>query len=217
MALENVFSFLEVLKKNNNREWFTENKVMYEQAHAEAKILFEKVYTKLEEVDSLEPLKVYRIYRDVRFSKDKLPYKNHLAASVQRQKPTDRGGFYIHLEPGNSFIGGGFWGPEPQDLLRIRQEFLWDDEIISILSDQKLKDFYGEIQGDELKTAPKGFDKIHERIHLIRKKQFIFTKHFTDAEVQSKDFDDKILEGFLILQPFYQFMTAVLTTNGNGE
>nr|WP_317631568.1 DUF2461 domain-containing protein [uncultured Flavobacterium sp.] len=217
MALENVFSFLEVLKKNNNREWFTENKVMYEQAHAEAKILFEKVYTKLEEVDSLEPLKVYRIYRDVRFSKDKLPYKNHLAASVQRQKPTDRGGFYIHLEPGNSFIGGGFWGPEPQDLLRIRQEFLWDDEIINILSDQKLKDFYGEIQGDELKTAPKGFDKIHERIHLIRKKQFIFTKHFTDAEVQSKDFDDKILEGFLILQPFYQFMTAVLTTNGNGE
>src|SRR5690606_31300397 len=129
MALENVFSFLNEIKSNNNRDWFAEHKTEYEQALKEAKELFEKIYSNIKNEDAIEDLKIYRIYRDVRFSKDKLPYKTHLAASVQRKRPDNRGGFYIHLEPGNSFVGGGFWGPEPQDLLRIRQEISWDDEI----------------------------------------------------------------------------------------
>lgn len=217
MALEKTFSFLKEIKKNNNREWFADNKPTYDLAHKEAKFWFENIYQSLQETDVLEDLKVYRIYRDVRFSKDKQPYKNHFAGSIQRQKPSERGGFYIHLEPGNSFIGGGFWGPEPQDLLRIRQEILWDDEILNVLSDQKLIDFFGEIEGEELKTAPKGFDKTHERIHLIRKKQFLFTKSFTDKEVQSPQFINEVVKGYQTLIPFYKFMTSVLTTNGNGE
>lgn len=217
MALEKTFSFLKDIRTNNNREWFAENKPVYESAHQEAKLFFESVYEALEKLDTLEPLKVYRIYRDVRFSKDKVPYKNHFAGSFQRQKPLERGGFYIHIEPGNSFIGGGFWGPEPQDLLRIRQEFSWDDEIVEILANPALQSFYGEMEGEELKTAPKGFDKTHERIHLIRKKQFLFTKSFTDKEVQSPQFIKEVVKGYEVLLPFYHFMSSVLTTNGNGE
>lgn len=217
MALENVFSFLNEIKSNNNRDWFAEHKTEYEQALKEAKELFEKIYSNIKNEDAIEDLKIYRIYRDVRFSKDKLPYKTHLAASVQRKRPDNRGGFYIHLEPGNSFVGGGFWGPEPQDLLRIRQEISWDDEIVNILEEPKLQDYFGSLEGEELKTAPKGFDKNHERIHLIRKKQFLFSKKFTDEEVKSPHFEKEVLKAYQLLIPFYQFMTSVLTTNGNGE
>lgn len=212
-----IWSFLTNLKENNNRDWFQENKSAYEEAHQLAKDFFNEVYQKIEQIDAVEPLKVYRIYRDVRFSKDKTPYKTHFSCFIGRQKPNERGGFYIHLEPELSFIGGGFWGPEPKDLLRIRQEFLWDDEIVDILNHKDLKGFFGDLIGEELKTAPKGFDKNHERIDLIRKKQFLFTKKFSNAEVENSQWINEIQKGYELLLPFYHYMTSVLTTNSNGE
>lgn len=212
-----LFDFLNELKKNNNREWFTENKPFFEQAKKEADLIFKSVYEELLMVEELEPLKMFRIYRDVRFSLDKTPYKNHFSAQTGRKKPYFRGGFYIHLEPDNCFIAGGFFGPDKDDLFRIRQSIEYFDELEIILKNKKLIDSFGELEGDELKTAPKGFAKDHERIALLRKKQFLFRKQFSDKEIFEIDFPNKVAENYKVLLPFFNYMTEVLTTDENGQ
>lgn len=213
-----VFHFLKDIEVNNNRIWFAENKHRYEDCKENILIDFKKIYNLLAENDALEPMKVYRIYRDVRFSKDKLPYKTNFSMYAGRQQPLNRGGYYLQIEPNNkSFVGGGFWGPNPEDLLRVRQEISIDNELDLIINEPSFKAFYGEMQGESLKTAPKGFDKAHERIELLRKKQYLFTKSFTDEEVLSSDFDKKVVVAFEKLRPFFDYMTDVLLTNANGE
>ena len=212
-----VFEFLSDIEKNNNRVWFAENKPRYEACRNEVLVNFTNIYNRLAENDYLEPMKAYRIYRDVRFSKDKLPYKTNFSMYVGRKQPQHRGGYYLQIEPGNSFVGGGFWGPNPEDLLRIRQEIALDDELEQIINEPSFKLFYGQMEGESLKTAPKGFEKDHERIELLRKKQYLFRKSFTDAEVLAADFDEKVVEAFEILRPFFDYMTDVLLTNSNGE
>lgn len=214
-----IFTFLKKLKANNNREWFLENKELFETAKAEANQLFEEVYKEFQRIDSnLEPLKIYRIYRDVRFSPDKTPYKAHFSMSVGRVKPDLRGGYYLHIEPNNqSFIGVGFFGPNKEDLLRIRKEIELDDELEIILNTKEIKEVFGELEGEEVKTAPKGFDKNHERIHLIKKKQFLLTYSLTDEEILQKDFHKKAVAVFKTAQPFVDYMTDVLLSDLNGE
>ena len=212
-----LFDFLSQLEHNNNREWFAENKPEYEEAKKEADLIFDQVFNALSDVEVLQPLKKYRIYRDVRFSLDKTPYKTHFSAFVGRKKPKDRGGFYIHFENGNCFIGGGFWGPEKDDLLRIRKAIDASSDLENLLKEKKLKDTFDELYGEELKTAPKGFPKDHPRIELLRKKQFLFIKKFTDQEILKPDFPEKVKQAYQILLPFYHYMTEVLTTNENGE
>ncbi len=212
-----TFDFLTALKKNNNREWFSDNKVTYEKAKEQVSRLFDAINEELSKIDEIGKYRMYRIYRDVRFSKDKLPYKNHLSGIFMRKQPQNRGGFYVHLEPGNSFIGGGFWSPEKEDLLRIRESIALEDDLEGILNDPKLKIAFGALKGDAVKTAPKGFDKEHERIELIRHKQFILTQSFNDKEVFSEDFIPQIVAAYKILLPFFYYMTDVLTTDANGE
>jgi len=162
---------------------------------------------------------LFRIYRDVRFSKNKLPYKTHFGGSFSRKKPELRGGYYLHIQPNNeSFIATGFWEPNKEDLLRIRREFEQDDdEIRAIITDKSFKSVWGEFVGDELKTAPRDFDKTHPAIDLIRKKQFIFTKKYTDKDVLSDDFLEDVNTSFKAIRPFFDYMSDVLTTNLNGE
>lgn len=215
--MANFLDFLHELAQNNNREWFTENKSTFEIAKEEASQIFDEIYNVLSEEEVFQPLKKYRIYRDVRFSLDKTPYKTHFSAFVGRKKPKERGGFYIHFENGNCFIAGGFWGPERDDLLRIRKAIDNSDELNVILSDKRLLKEFGSLIGEELKTAPKGFPKDHERIELLRKKQFLFIKKFKDKEIFNPDFPNKVAQAYQILLPFYKYMTEVLTTNDNGE
>jgi len=162
---------------------------------------------------------VFRIYRDVRFSKNKLPYKTHFGGSFHRTKPELRGGYYLHLAPHNeSFIATGFWDPNKEDLLRIRKEFETDSEDIrAIMDTPAFKAVWGTVQGDELKSAPRGFDKLDPNIDLIRKKQFIFVRKYSDKAVMSKDFEHQIVESFKIIRPYFDYMSSVLTTNLNGE
>lgn len=214
---QEIFDFLSDVEKNNNRVWFAENKQRYDDCKENILIDFKNIYNQLAEFDALEAIKVYRIYRDVRFSKDKLPYKTNFSMYAGRLKPQNRGGYYLQIEPGKSFVGGGFWGPNTEDLLRIREEIAIDDELEQIINDSEFKTYYGEMQGESLKTAPKGFDKNHDRIELLRMKQFLFTKSFTDEEVLASDFDKKVIEAFKKLRPFFEYMTDVLTTNSNGE
>lgn len=211
--------FLKKLSKNNNRDWFNDNKAEFKAIETKVKEAYNSLGELLNNHDQIDKVKVFRIYRDVRFSKNKLPYKTHFGGSFHRKKPELRGGYYLHIQPKNeSFIATGFWEPNKEDLFRIRKEFEMDDsEIREILNQTKFKNTWGGFVGDELKTAPKGFDKEHQAIDLIRKKQFIFIKKYTDKEVNSKGFLDDVNTSFVNVRPFFDYMSDVLTTNLNGE
>ncbi|STC92454.1 Uncharacterised protein [Chryseobacterium carnipullorum] len=169
--MKKALEFLKQLEKNNNREWFARHKPEYDLIVKENKVFFDQIYTELQEYDNLKGIHIYRIYRDVRFSKDQTPYKNNFGVGYSRSKPMLRGGYYIQIEPNNSFVGGGFWGPDTKDLLRIRKEFeLSTTAIEKITSDKTFLQYFGNIEGDAVKTAPRGFDKNHPAIDLIRKK-----------------------------------------------
>lgn len=215
---KDVLTFLDKLEKNNNREWFAENKSEFKRIEAEAKGFYNTILEALNKHDEIDKLKVFRIYRDVRFSKNKLPYKNNFGGSFHRTKPRLRGGYYLQLQPGNkSFIATGFWDPAKEDLMRIRKEFEMDDqEIREIINNKTFKSIWGGFVGDELKTAPKGFDKAHPAIDLIRKKQFVFTKSYTDKAVLSKDFLNDVNTSFKAIRPYFDYMSDVLTTDLNG-
>lgn len=218
MIDKSTLVFLNELKENNNRDWFSEHKKAFETEQKLAKIFFISVGEQLGKIDSIERIQIFRIYRDVRFSKDKLPYKNHFSVGFTRTKPLLRGGYYLHIEPGGSFVGGGFWNPNPEDLNRIRKEFeMDDDEIRTIITAATFKKFFGELKGEEVKTAPKGFDKRHKAIDIIRKKQFLLTRTFSDKEVLSSNFQYEVLTTFQAMRPFFDYMSDVLSTDLNGE
>lgn len=216
--MKKAFEFLKQLRKNNNREWFADHKSEYDSIVKENKVFFNKIYAELQEHDHLKGIHIFRIYRDVRFSKDQTPYKDNFGVGYSRSKPMLRGGYYIQLEPGNSFVGGGFWGPEAKDLLRIRKEFeISTTEIEKITSDETFVTYFGSLQGDSVKTAPRGFDKNHTAIDLIRKKQFVVMRKFTDKEVLSDNFQKEVILTLLAMRPFFDYMSEVLTTDLNGE
>jgi uncharacterized protein (TIGR02453 family) len=164
-------------------------------------------------------MKAYRIYRDIRFSKDKTPYKTYRSCSYKRATEALRGGYHLEITPGGSFLAAGFWQPNKEDLFRIRKEFEMDSTIIRrILNTSDLKNkFNGFHAWKTLKVAPSGFDKNHPNIGLIRKKDFIVLRKFTDKEVLSKDFHSTIIDSFKAVRPFFNYMSDVLTTNLNGE
>lgn len=218
MLTKSTFEYLELLKKNNNRDWFTTNKKRFDTENKLANAFFAEVLSDLEKIDSIEKMQIFRIYRDVRFSKDKTPYKNHFSVTFNRTKPMLRGGMYLHIENDASFVGGGFWEPNNEDLLRIRKELEQDaSEFRSIISDANFKKFFGELTGEELKSAPKNFDKTHPDIDLIRKKQFLVGRKFTNKEVLSPNFKDEVIATFAAMRPFFNYMSDVLTTDLNGE
>ena len=212
-----VFTFYRELKENNTREWFEPQKSRFKALESEIKEYTEELKKNLNKTDEIERAKIFRIYRDVRFSKNKTPFKTHFGISFHRKKPQLRGGYYLHIAPEYSFIATGFWNPEKEDLLRIRKEMEVDAaELRDVIADSKLKSYWGDIEGEELKTAPKGFSKDHADIDLIRKKQFLFVKKFTDKEVLALDFQDQIIKHFEAIRPFFDYMTNILTTDLNG-
>ncbi len=216
--MKKAFEFLTHLKENNNREWFTQHKSEYDIIVKENKVFFNQIYQELQEYDQLKGIHIFRIYNDTRFSKNKTPYKTNFGVGYSRSKPMLRGGYYIQLEPGNSFVGGGFWGPEAKDLLRIRKEFeISSTEIEKIIADKTFIQYFGELKGDSVKTAPRGFDKNHPAIDLIRKKQFLVMRKFTDTEVLSDNFQKEVLLTLLAMRPFFDYMSEILTTDMNGE
>ncbi|GAA4278897.1 DUF2461 domain-containing protein [Aquimarina mytili] len=215
---KSAFEFLKDLKKNNHRDWMTENKKQYQANEKELKVFYAAVAERLNEKDEIEKTKVFRINRDVRFSKDKTPYNVHRSVSFSRAGAHRRGGYYLRLEPGNSLMAGGFFSPEPADLLRIRKEFEMDDqEIREILADTDFKKAFGGFNtGNQVKTAPKGFSKDHPAIDLIKNKSFFVQHSFTDKEVLASDFLDKVVYHYELLRPYFDYMSDVLTTDLNG-
>jgi uncharacterized protein (TIGR02453 family) len=218
MVLSSSVSFFKKLKKNNNREWFAENKPKFKELEKEIKAFGEELKDRLNEFDNVDRFKLFRIYRDIRFSKDKTPFKTHFGLYWNRLKPRLRGGYYLHISPNNNFLACGFWDPNPKDLYRIRNEFLHDaNEFRKILKSKEIYSNWGNLEGTELKTAPRNFDKNHPDIDLIRKKQFVFKINYSDKEVLEKRFIDKIELSLKTIRPFLNYMTDVLTTDENGE
>ncbi|MEJ6583999.1 MAG: DUF2461 domain-containing protein [Crocinitomicaceae bacterium] len=220
---KNDFNFLNKLEKNNDRDWFTANKEEYQTSHESLIAFADAVLEKLNRHDVIETLNgkksLYRIYRDVRFSKDKAPYKTHWAGGYKRATVERRGGYFFHIAPNNgSFVAGGFWAPSKEDLQRIREEIAVDDqEMRDVLADNNFTKTFGRLVGEQLKSAPKGFAKEHKAIDLLRFKQFVFSKNFTDEEVLSPNFADKVDQTFKAMRPFFDYMSDVLTTDINGE
>lgn len=217
-----TFTFLKKLESNNNRDWFAENKKEYEIQHAHMIDFADAFLLKMNEHDQIETVNgkksLMRIYRDVRFSKNKDPYKTHWGGGFKRATKLLRGGYYYHIQPGGkSFIGGGFWAPNKEDLLRVREDIATDaTEIRSIITSSEFVDTFGELQGDQLKTAPKGFDKEHSDVDLLRFKQYVFSRNFSDEEVLSSDFLNQANKTFKKIRPFFNYMSEVLTTDSNG-
>ncbi len=213
-----VFDFLKQLENNNNRDWFNAHKKQFTRLNDGVKEVFTAVAEKMKQHDEIEKLKFFRIYRDVRFSKNKSPYKTNLGASMSRAGAHRRGGYYMHIQPNQNFIAAGFWAPSKEDLFRIRKEWEVDStDLRELMNKKKFKDTWGDLVGEELKTAPKGFDKEHPNIDLIRRKQFIFTKQLSDKEVMSPDFATTLSDAFKTIRPYFDLMSNVLTTNLNGE
>ncbi|KLT69435.1 MULTISPECIES: DUF2461 domain-containing protein [Flavobacterium] len=213
--------FLQELKANNNKPWFDANKTTYLNELNHIETFAGALLQELSKTDVLETASgkksVYRIYRDIRFSKDKTPFKSFWGGSYTRATSERRGGYYYHLEQGNSFIAGGFWGPNAADLKRVRSEFAHDPEPMQkILHSESFIRTFGTLQGEQLKTKPKGFDIDHEAIDLLRYKQFLLIKRFTDQEVLSPLFLEQALDTFKNMRPFFDYMSEILTTDING-
>ena len=144
--------------------------------------------------------------------------RTNFGISFHRKKPQLRGGYYIHLAPGDSFLATGFWDPSPADLLRMRKELEVDaQEFRDLMAVPAFTKVWGNLEGDAVKTAPKGFAKDHPNIDLIRHKQFLFIKKFNDKSVLSPDFQKEVIAAFTAVRPFFDYMSNVLTTDLNGE
>lgn len=217
-----VLNFLDQLKENNNREWFELNKAKYTESLGFMIDFADELLLDLASHDTISTAtgkaSLYRIYADTRFSKDKAPYKNHWGIRFGRATLYLRGGYYVHIEPNNTFVAGGFFSPNAEDLLRIRKDIeLNYEDWFALLNTSEFKKHFGTIQGKKLKTCPKGFAKDHPGLELLKYQQFIIKHSFTDAEVKASNFSAKISEMLCAFRPFFDHMSEVLTTDANGE
>ncbi len=214
-------TFLKELSANNNRDWFKDHKDQYQVAHEHLVTFADAVLAEMQPVDNIETISgkksMHRIYRDVRFSKNKAPYKQNWSGSLKRASDLLRGGYYFHIEADSAFVGGGFWGPNPADLKRIRTDIARNPEDLrAIISDKTFVDTFGQLEGDQVKTAPKGYKKDHPAIELLRFKQYIIAKKFTKKEVLDPNFYLQVADTFQKMRPFFDYMSEVLTTDENG-
>ena len=212
-----IFSFLKDLRSNNNRNWFNENKTAFKNIEYKIKSFASNLFDELNKHDNIETYKVFRIYRDIRFSKNKTPYKTNFGISFKRKKPDLRGGYYLHLEPNKTFIAAGFWNPNKDDITRIRNEFINDaDEFRTIIESKSINSIWGSMRGEVLKSAPRGFSRNETNIDLIKMKQYIFIKEYRDKNLYSDNILVQFSESFKTIRPFFNYMSDILTTDLNG-
>lgn len=223
MVIEkSTLDFLSALARNNNREWFQKNKERYSESHLNFCQWLDALIRKINEHDRLQTVSgkesLYRIYNDVRFSADKTPYNPRFAGNLKRIKPYLRGGYYFWIKPGESRVGCGFTYPNAADLLRIRQDIdLNASDWRKLLKSKRIISVFGAMQGNQVKTAPKGFPKDHPAIDLLRFKQYWFERSFSDKEVLSSGFPQQVNSTYKAIRPFFDYMSDVLTTDLNGE
>lgn len=213
--MKNVLDFLSKLSENNNREWFTDNKKEFEAAKQEFEQLVAEVISAVgkwdADVRNLTPKDcVYRIYRDVRFGKDKTPYKTSMGALIGKGGRKATGAInYLHIQPDKSFTAGGFYMPDSTTLKAIRQEIDYNlTEFEGILNNKAFKDAFGNLDTEmKLKTLPKGYTADNPAIEYLKQKSFTVSKHYTDKEVQNKNFAAEVEKSFNLIKPFNAFLS----------
>ena len=222
MLSANTLKFLKDLKKNNNKEWFDLNRSKYETSKADFSVLINNVISDFGKKEpSIATLQakdcLFRINRDVRFSKNKAPYKTNMGASiVSGGKKSILSGYYFHFEPGgNSFVGGGLYMAEPETIKRIRQEidYSWV-EFKKIIKHKNFIVEYDDLEkgeGMSLSREPKGYDKENPAIDYIKLKSWVATRTLTDEELQDKLIKKKIIHAFETLQPLVRFLNRAIS------
>lgn len=218
MDFSQILKFLTALSKNNNRAWFEKNKGTYLEAKENFEVFITKFHAELvtfnPALGGLDPKKLpFRIYRDVRFSKDKRPYKVNMGAGISPGgKMMQEPGYYVHIEAGKSFIAGGMYMPDPANLAKIRQEIDYNgDKLEKILSSKGFKKWFKQLDDfDKLKTVPKGYAKDHPRLKYLQHKSLIVSHYFTDTEVKGKKFMQQLTEASKAMKPFNEFLREAM-------
>jgi len=214
---KSTIKFLNDLSKNNNRDWFKKNKDRYDAAYSNAKAFMAELQELMQKHDEIEKSKLFRVHRDVRFSKDKTPYNTDLRISFSREGAYRRGGYYLKIGPKDCFVAAGFWRPEPKDLKLIRTHLAADAKPLrKIVASKKFKDNFGILEGEKVKTAPKGFDKEHPNIDLLRHKSFIVDKKLDKKIISTDSFMKEVNKGFKAVRPYFDYMSDILTHDVNG-
>ncbi len=218
MELKNVLNFLKELSRNNNKEWFHANKPVYQAALADFTTFTDALISKVagfdKDIASLSAKEcIFRIYRDVRFSPDKTPYKTNFGAAFMKGgKKSPFAAYYVHLEPGKSFCGGGVWMPPGDVLKAIRQELYYhSDEFIKIIENKNFKDIFGELGGDKLQRPPVGFPKEFPQVELLKFKSYVVGNNMPDSTVLSNEFLDEVSSKFKTMNPFIQFLNRAVS------
>lgn len=217
---KSTFDFLKELGENNNKEWFTANKPQYELAKKEFEVFVDALIEQISLFDdSISHHKakdcIFRIYRDVRFSKDKSPYKTHMGAHItsaaKRSEIHSRAGYYIHIGPNESMLAGGAYLPQGPWLKAIRQEISYNAEALrNILNSSDFKKHFGAMEGEKLKTAPRDYEKDHPEIELLKHKSFLASHKLQDDQVTDLGFLRHSASVFRALYPFDEFLNTAL-------
>lgn len=210
-----TLTFLKDLTVNNNREWFNENKAVYTAAQENVIAFLEGLIKEMsgfdEELGKIDGKKsLFRIYRDTRFSKDKSPYKTNFGASLGMGKGSQKGGYYLHMEPGKSFLAGGIYMPESSVLKEVRKEIsLYGDDFLKIINQKDFKKHFPELdQADKLKKVPQGFEKEDPMGEYLKLKNFIVIYYLKDEEILDKNAIKNMTKIFKLMKPFNDFLNA---------
>ncbi len=218
MIQKSTVAFLKGLKKNNTKEWFDDHRKEYDLAKTNfldfmdqlipAIALFDPEITGIKAKDC-----VYRINRDIRFSKDKTPYKSHFGAAISlKGRKSTYPGYYIHLEPGNIMVGGGAYMLMPEELQKVRQEIDYNaKEFLKIANDKIFRNIYGEIKGEALVNPPKGYESDNAAINFIKNKQWYAMSAIADTDVLSMELEKKTLNAYKALLPLNRFLQKAMT------
>ena len=211
--MKEILNFLKDLSRNNNREWFQENKSRYEESHDKILVLTEILNKELHKIDIDIPLMnardcLFRIFRDVRFSNDKSPYKTHFGIYiVQGGRKSDKAGYYFHIEPGNSLVAGGIWRPQANILKAARTE-IYDcyDEFKEIINNAEFNKYFPLLEGEKLKTAPKDFEKDFPEIDLLKYKSYTVSTPISEKTLINEDAIQQMIKICSIISRFNSFL-----------
>lgn len=222
--MKETLQFLEALEANNNKDWMDANRAQYQQVRAS---FLELTTQLLEQMVELEPAMatlspkdcIFRQNRDIRFSANKNPYKTNMAAYFAvGGKKSDGPGYYLHVQPGESFVGGGIYWPAPEILKKIRQEIDYSGaELVAITAQRDFKRHFGEIEGERLKTSPKDYSKDHPHIAWLRLKSFVASRSLSDKELTAPDIVKKVMDSFRLMKPFNDFLAKAADESEGGE
>jgi uncharacterized protein (TIGR02453 family) len=218
--MRTVLQFLTELNENNNREWFQANRERYQESRDKILFLTSLFLSEIRKFDNdipvMDPAEcLFRIYRDIRFSPDKRPYKTHFGSYISRGGfKSQRAGYYLHIQPGESFLSGGIYMPQPDVLKALRYGiFSQSEELAAITEASGFKRFFSKLEGDKLKKPPKGFPADFPYVEFLKHKSFYVWTPFSDADLTAGDFIEKGVAVFREICPLNSYLNELIAHN----